>query len=201
MQQLYTFVLPVLACLALSACGEGSIGKRLGMEKQTPDEFQVLSRPPLHIPPEFNLQPPGEGDTDGLIAPASRQAQQAVFGNNDPTSALSQGSADTAVLPVTSSEGATPTDQNFLNRAGAGSAQSDIRQILREETGDNDYEEDKSILEELREPSDKQPTVDAKKEADRIKENLKEGKPVNEGNIEMKEPKDRGIIDKLDNIF
>ena len=201
MHRQYGFFLPLLACLMVSACGEGSIGKRLGMERQVPDEFQVLSRPPLHIPPEFNLEPPGEGeDGGGLVAPASRQAEETVFGATD-SSSLGYGNADTAVMPVTSSDAASQTDQNFLNRAGATEADPDIRKTLREENGQTGYEEEKSILEELRETTKGEPTVDAKKEAERIKENLDEGKAINEGDVEIKEPKNRGILDKLDGVF
>lgn len=203
MQRQTAIVSALAACALLTACGGGSVGKTLGLERQPPDEFQVLSRPPLHIPPEFNLRPPSDGSDDyGLMVPASRQAEQTVFGGGYGASTnLSSGSAETAVMPVTSDSLATGTDQNFLDLAGARSANPEIRKILRQETGQTGYEEEKSLLEKLREPSDKQPTVDALKEAERIKEVQAEGRPINDGDIQTKEPKDRGIFDKLDGIF
>ena len=46
----------LLAALALSACDGGSVANTLGMNIEAPDEFTVVSRPPLSLPPEFNLR-------------------------------------------------------------------------------------------------------------------------------------------------
>ncbi len=47
--------------LALSACAGGSVQQALGMGKRSPDEFAVVSRAPLIMPPEFDLRPPEPG--------------------------------------------------------------------------------------------------------------------------------------------
>lgn len=45
----------IAACLpALAACGS------LGYNKNPPNEFNIVKRAPLIIPPEFNLRPPKE---------------------------------------------------------------------------------------------------------------------------------------------
>jgi len=46
-------------CLPLLA-GCGSIGKALGFSKRPPDEFEVLAKAPLVVPPDYNLRPPAE---------------------------------------------------------------------------------------------------------------------------------------------
>ncbi len=50
----------VLAFAALSllvACS-GSVQQKLGLERRVPDEFQVVRRAPLTLPPDFTLRPP-----------------------------------------------------------------------------------------------------------------------------------------------
>lgn len=195
----------LLTCLCLSACGEGSVGEKLGIERKPPDEFRVLSRPPLNIPPEFNLRPPSDGsDYTGLETPASKVAEETVFGSSvDDTneSTLRPGNAETAVMPVESSDAASGTDQNFLNRAGASTANPSIRKIIRQESGTTGYEEEKSTLDILGSENPREPMVDAEKEKARLEQNAKEGKAVDEGDTPTKLPKDRGILDKMDRIF
>ena len=46
----------ILALTAmLGACS--GMKKTLGIEKEAPDEFMVMSRAPLSLPPEYNLRP------------------------------------------------------------------------------------------------------------------------------------------------
>lgn len=42
--------------LALSACSQ-STKQKLGLAKQAPNEFMVVSKPPLSLPPEYDLRP------------------------------------------------------------------------------------------------------------------------------------------------
>lgn len=60
----------VLAVMALSACGG----------KSAPDEFMVLKSPPLVVPPDFHLRPPGDDNElrDRFLPQA--QARRALFG-------------------------------------------------------------------------------------------------------------------------
>jgi len=44
-----------LALPAMTACSSGGSGAR------TPDEFRVVTKAPLVVPPEYNLRPPGAG--------------------------------------------------------------------------------------------------------------------------------------------
>jgi hypothetical protein len=45
------------AIAALAGCG--SISSTLGLERHVPDESQVVVRPALTLPPDFDLMPPG----------------------------------------------------------------------------------------------------------------------------------------------
>lgn len=192
------------ALTALTACGEGSVGERLGIERKPPDEFRVLSRPPLNVPPEFNLRPPSDGSEGyGLETPAAKRAEQAVFGGSgsDENEGLKPGNAPTAVMSVESSDAASTSDQNFLNKAGTERANPSIRQVIRKESGTTGYEKKESVLKILGTDNPREPMVDAEKEKERLEQNAKEGKAVDEGDTPTKLPKDRGILDKMDRIF
>ena len=47
---------------ALVTTGCASMSRTLGMEKTTPNEFNILTKPPLVVPPEYNLRPPRTGE-------------------------------------------------------------------------------------------------------------------------------------------
>jgi hypothetical protein len=48
------------AAVSLNACGHAR--EALGMAKVTPDEFRVVSKAPLTLPPEYDLRPPAPGE-------------------------------------------------------------------------------------------------------------------------------------------
>jgi len=47
--------------LAVSLAGCQQTRQALGLEKTAPDEFQVVARAPLSLPPDYNLLPPQPG--------------------------------------------------------------------------------------------------------------------------------------------
>lgn len=60
----------LFSCVFLAACGGGRI---------TPDEFQVMDRPPLVIPPESDLRPPRPGEPRAQTIDPGRVAFEALF--------------------------------------------------------------------------------------------------------------------------
>jgi hypothetical protein len=68
-----------LATLAMTACG-GTVQERLGMSRRAPDEFQVVRRQPLVIPPEYRLPAPGTPSPAQQQRDVSRDVQTALFG-------------------------------------------------------------------------------------------------------------------------
>ena len=44
-----------LVLLALAACSGNDVSDTLGLQKSAPDEFVVVSRPPLVVPPPVSL--------------------------------------------------------------------------------------------------------------------------------------------------
>ena len=52
-------LLVILAAFTLSACENAR--EAIGIGKQSPDEFAVVTRAPLSMPPDFSLRPPRPG--------------------------------------------------------------------------------------------------------------------------------------------
>jgi hypothetical protein len=61
--------------LALAATGTTACGSMT-----TPNEFLVVSKPPLTVPPEYNLRPPAPGQARPQELSPEAQARVAVFG-------------------------------------------------------------------------------------------------------------------------
>ena len=47
--------------LSLAACGGESLSDTLGYGKSAPDEFAIVTKAPLVIPPDYSLRPPQPG--------------------------------------------------------------------------------------------------------------------------------------------
>jgi hypothetical protein len=65
----------------LSGCGS-ELSDVLGTNKMPPDEFTILTKPPLIVPPEYNLRPPAEGEIRPNAQQPKRQLQSILFGQN-----------------------------------------------------------------------------------------------------------------------
>ena len=48
------------AAVSLNACGHAR--EALGLSKVTPDEFRVVTKAPLTLPPDYDLRPPAPGE-------------------------------------------------------------------------------------------------------------------------------------------
>src|SRR3954471_4751762 len=67
-----------LALLAPAVAGCSSTKEMLGLTKRSPDEFQVVSRAPLSMPPDFSLRPPTPGAPRPQEGTVQDQAKQIV---------------------------------------------------------------------------------------------------------------------------
>jgi len=160
-------VLLVCGVFALSACDTAK--KELGLTRNAPDEFTVLKRAPLEMPPDYYLRPPEPGAPRPQEEAEFERSRDYVFGETQ---------TETAPAPVTSS-----ADSILLDRAGANLAQDDIRRIVDTETATMEPA-DKSVTDKLFRRGDDKPAasvVDSKAEAERIRENKAAGRAVSEG--------------------
>jgi hypothetical protein len=78
-----TLLLAATACVALSGCD--TLRREAGLTKQAPDEFAVVTKAPLIIPPNFNLHPPAPGAPPLNQQDPTSNAEAALFNSNDPT--------------------------------------------------------------------------------------------------------------------
>ena len=80
----------VLAAVALAMGACGNIRGQLGLDKQPPDEFRIVSRPPLSMPPDYALRPPQPGAARPQEASVVDRARQTVF-RVEPSAAATPG--------------------------------------------------------------------------------------------------------------
>ncbi|MBI5164068.1 MAG: DUF3035 domain-containing protein [Magnetospirillum sp.] len=163
------FAAAALLPLLLSGCTEAK--RALGYEKSPPDEFQVVQRAPLAMPPDFSLRPPAPGTARPQEGSTREQARKAITGGR-------------AVTPIATAN-RTKGDVALLKKAGAEDIQPDIRVLINKETQAL-AEMDKSFTDKLvfwRKPdgpgSGEQ--LDASKEVQRLRQNQALGKTVSDG--------------------
>ena len=171
------------ALLALGACD--SFRDELGLTKQPPDEFRVVSRAPLAVPPNYTLATPAPGTPRPQEGTPTDQARTAVFGNEQ------------AGQPVAA--GSDSGEQAFLNAAGADEADPQIRQVVDAETRSIN-QESSSFVDALifwQDDGDPGVVVDPAKEAQRIQENQALGRPLTEGDTPVIERPERGIFEGI----
>jgi len=68
-------------CAAAGLAGCQSAGKALGLGKVSPDEFRVVSKPPLILPPDYALRPPAPGEPRPQELQPESAARQALLGD------------------------------------------------------------------------------------------------------------------------
>lgn len=142
----------VMAGLVLAGCT--GIRQSLGLEKSVPDEFTVVRKAPLTLPPDFGLRPPQPGAPRPSAINPTQQAQAALGGAS----------------PQEDSE-RTPGEVALLREAGVAQADSNIRRILLAETTQLS-ERDESFVDRLifwRTDSE-ETVVDATAEARRLRQ-------------------------------
>ncbi|RYE94373.1 MAG: DUF3035 domain-containing protein [Oxalobacteraceae bacterium] len=54
-------VVALAGVLGLGACSGDELTRTFGLTRDAPDEFQVTTRAPLSMPPDFSLRPPRPG--------------------------------------------------------------------------------------------------------------------------------------------
>jgi hypothetical protein len=96
----------IAALLALTACG-GTVQESLGLGKRSPDEFQVVRRAPLVLPPDYNLRPPEPGATGPASRDVASQAEEILTGQPRVATETTQSQGELTLLAQTNVE-ATP---------------------------------------------------------------------------------------------
>ena len=104
----------LIAAAGLAGCT--STRNALGMNKVTPDEFRVVTKAPLVVPPDFALRPPAPG----MPRPQELQPESA---------------ARTALLGQREGEARSEGEKLLVSKAGADHADPLIRYVVDDEFG------------------------------------------------------------------
>jgi len=102
------------AAVTLPACT--TLAKATGARKTTPNEFNILTKAPLVVPPEYSLRPPGAGESRSEDGYSSKVAREAVLAEID---------------PAKPSRG----EMVLMSKAGVGKADPNVRMIIDGQNG------------------------------------------------------------------
>src|SRR5579862_2837963 len=104
----------LIAAAGLSGCDSAS--RAFGLAKVTPDEFRVVTKAPLTLPPDYSLRPPAPGEPRPQELQPESAARQALEGQR---------------------EGDVRSDGEklFVARAGAEHADPLVRYVVDDEFG------------------------------------------------------------------
>jgi len=174
-----------LAAITLGACDSGSLRRSLGLDSRGPDEFKVVTRAPLDLPPDFGLRPPQPGAGRPNELSVREQAKQTVFGAESP-----------AVKMVA---GRTAGESALLRQAGAVDVDGSIRETVNRESAQL-AQADRSLTDRLifwRSTPPPGTVVDPAAEQQRLRENAALGKPATEGETPIIQRKQRGLLEGI----
>jgi hypothetical protein len=172
-----------LMALALSLGGCENVKQQLGLGKSSPDEFNVVTRAPLTLPPDYTLRPPDST----AVGPQETTVQEQVR------------------LILSGGEGSPPNSQAtagetaLLARAGTDQAMSNIRQVLNEENSIY-ADEDQAFVDSLifwRDDVGSEVLVDPTKEAQRLQEAEALGDVPTGDNSAVIERKEKGLLEDI----
>lgn len=149
--------------VALAGCS--GVADTLGLGRNAPDEFAVVDRPPLSLPPDFELRPPRPGAPRPQEVKTEERASQMLFGTKSGASRSS------------GADGASDGEKALLQTAGAAKADPGIRETIDRETTQKVVGSKRLIDDVLwwRDQTSSGTTVDAAAEAERLREAKEKG--------------------------
>jgi hypothetical protein len=117
-----TFIISsvVMCCILLAGC-DSDLKRSMGLSKSEPDEYAILKRPALHVPPNFDLTPPEEQPkSPAYFASDKEKKPQINFGNKK----KSDENKETKL---------TEADQNFITQMKKFDKNPNIKKLIAEE--------------------------------------------------------------------
>ncbi len=183
--------LAITGALALSVALGGCSGTEeiFGLAKSAPDEFAVVARVPLAMPPDYGLRPP---------APGVRRPQEREIKDQARRTLVSSGTDRT--LPALAGKGRQSAGESaLLARAGARNADPSIRKTVNRE---NQVlaENEGGLVDKMmfwRESPPPGSVLNAGLEAKRLRENSALGDAATKGATPVIEHKRRGLLDRF----
>ena len=160
----------------MAGCG-GDVAETLGLGKQSPDEFTVVRRAPLSVPPDMRLRPPRPGQVADNRITSEESVRETVFGRSDAGRPLMAITFDDLNANGGVGLGPSAGELALLESANADSSLPGIRGIVDAETGEkvesSEYLLDKIIF--WRDGSGDQ-VVDAGAERERLENDAAAGR-------------------------
>lgn len=185
-----------LLTVLVAGCS-GNTREVLGLDRTAPDEFTVITRAPLALPPSYNIRPPAPGMPRPQEQTAEQRARGALTGGRgDGRTLLTD--LDQAPVRELSSADRTEGEVALLRAAGADRAADNIRRILDEESlalaqSEESFTNRLLFWREAGDPS--AVVVDAAREADRIRNNRALGEPITQGEVPVIERRERALLE------
>lgn len=119
MMKIASLALAAGLLVGLSSCS--SFERAAGAAKNRPDEFRILTKAPLEIPPEYNLVPPRPGEPRPQELATNEAARVAMLGGDANSKNLSVG------------------EQILVQKARGNLEENNIRAVLDSETNRQTY--------------------------------------------------------------
>jgi hypothetical protein len=171
MKKIILFSIASCAVLSMAACE--STKKQFDFTKKAPDEFAVVKRAPLEMPPDYTIQAPKPGAPRPQELSATEMARNAVLGED-------------AQKRIAKENGVSQGEAVLLQKTGATGASPAIRAQVDQETAEIIKDETPGIdtLKKIvgQNPAEPAPElVDPVAETNRIKQNKAAGKPLSTG--------------------
>jgi hypothetical protein len=185
-------IITTLCCVTLLSACSGNVKENLGLKKQAPDEFKVVSNQPLSIPPDFRLPEPVPGASRPQQVDLDKQAEALLFGKGEEVVLTSTTGVEVSSLTSTG-------ETALLSQAGVEKADPRIRQILTEEEQILRVEKEESGFFSQLFTKNKvgDPELNATAEKDRIAGAQKSGETITGDDTKVVEKRDRGLLGKL----
>jgi len=159
----------------------------LGMTRNVPDEFAVVARAPLSMPPDYGLRPPEPGKARPQEFVPREAARKILLEN-------------AGAKPFPASKGKfTAGESAILSRAGALNSNSLIRRTVNRESTLL-AQADKTLLDKIvfwQNPPLPGIVVDPAKETRRLREAQALGEAPNAGKVPTIERRRRGILEGI----
>ena len=173
-----TFQILLVCAIAAPLLGGCSGAKKaFGMGKVSPDEFTIVTKAPLVVPPDYSLRPPRPGMASLSVTQPGGRAEYALFGNDG---------------DMSNAQGYTTGEIAFLEISGGASADPNIRKLVNAETASL-IEKDQSIADDIlfwQEPALPGEVIDPVEETRRLEEKTKDGENTGSENKDDKKDKD-----------
>lgn len=176
----------VLAMIAaLGGCEQAK--ESFGMARSSPDEFAVVTRAPLSVPPEYGLRPPTPGAQRPQEATTRNEAREILINSGGKGASGAAGA------------GLSPGEAALLGRAGAANVDPAIREKVARESavlaaGDKNFVE-RLVFWHKDEPPGV--VVDADAEARRLKENAALGDAATKGSTPVIQRRKKGLLEGI----